>query len=86
MLDAASIACIAALQHFRKPEVTVEGNEVTVVSLDGLACSSVADAVSQHSVEERVPTPLSLHHSPYCITFAFFGKMCVVLCLVADAR
>lgn len=32
MLDCASIACIAALQHFRKPEVTVEGTEVTVVS------------------------------------------------------
>ena len=32
MLDCASIACIAALRHFRKPEVTVEGTEVTVVS------------------------------------------------------
>ena len=30
MLDAASVALIAALQHFRRPEVTVDGEDVTV--------------------------------------------------------
>lgn len=32
LLDCASVACVAALRHFRKPEVTIEGTEVTVVS------------------------------------------------------
>ena len=31
MLDCASIACMAGLLHFRRPEVTVEGTDVTVV-------------------------------------------------------
>ncbi|CAD6564750.1 MAG: hypothetical protein CYPHOPRED_004642 [Cyphobasidiales sp. Tagirdzhanova-0007] len=61
LLDCASVACMAALLHFRKPDVTVEGTEVTV-----------------HSLEERVPVPLSLLHSPYCITFALFGPIAVL--------
>lgn len=32
MLDCASIAAITALRHFRRPDVTVIGEEVTVVS------------------------------------------------------
>lgn len=32
MLDCASIGCVAALRHFRKPEVTIEGTDVTIVS------------------------------------------------------
>jgi len=56
MVDAASIAAITALRNFRRPEVTVVGEEVTV-----------------HSLEERVPVPLAMHHFPICISFAFFG-------------
>lgn len=26
---------------------------------------------------ERVPVPLAIHHSPMCLTFAFFGDECV---------
>ncbi|KAF2100429.1 hypothetical protein NA57DRAFT_54518 [Rhizodiscina lignyota] len=33
LVDAACIALIAALQHFRRPDVTVEGENVTVYSL-----------------------------------------------------
>lgn len=33
LLDAACIALIAALQHFRRPDVTVEGEDVTIWSL-----------------------------------------------------
>ncbi|GAA6026811.1 hypothetical protein JCM8097_005877 [Rhodosporidiobolus ruineniae] len=57
LLDCASIAAIAALRHFRKPDVTVNGEEVTV-----------------HSMDERVPVALAIHHSPMCLTFAFFGE------------
>lgn len=33
LIDAASIAVIAALQHFRRPDVSVEGEKVTVYSI-----------------------------------------------------
>lgn len=32
---------------------------------------------AQHSMDERVPVPLAIHHSPMCLTFAFFGEECV---------
>ncbi|GAA6060546.1 hypothetical protein JCM10212_006910 [Sporobolomyces blumeae] len=56
MLDCASIASITALRHFRKPDVTVNGEEITI-----------------HSMTERVPVPLAIHHSPICLTYAFFS-------------
>ncbi|KAJ1909918.1 3'-5'-exoribonuclease [Tieghemiomyces parasiticus] len=55
LLDAACFAAISALTHFRRPDVSVIGEEVTV-----------------HSIEERNPVPLGIHHYPICITFAFF--------------
>ncbi|KAM9329518.1 exosome complex component RRP45 [Gastrophryne carolinensis] len=57
IIDAASIAAIAALCHFRRPDVSVQGEEVTVYSL-----------------EERDPVPLSIHHMPICVSFAFFQQ------------
>ncbi|KAH9811203.1 ribosomal protein S5 domain 2-type protein [Melampsora americana] len=55
MLDCASVAAIAALQNFRRPDITLVGEEITV-----------------HSFDERLPIPLTLHHLPICLTFAFF--------------
>ncbi|KAF5370567.1 hypothetical protein D9758_001800 [Tetrapyrgos nigripes] len=55
MLDCACLAGLVALKHFRRPEVEVIGEEVTV-----------------HLPTSRAPLPLSLHHTPYCFTFAFF--------------
>ncbi|EIM80688.1 ribosomal protein S5 domain 2-like protein [Stereum hirsutum FP-91666 SS1] len=55
LLDCACLAGIAALKHFRRPEVEVVGDEVTV-----------------HPPSSRAPVPLSLHHTPFCITFAYF--------------
>ncbi|KAI0739500.1 ribosomal protein S5 domain 2-like protein [Daedaleopsis nitida] len=55
MLDCACLAGIVALKHFRRPEVEVVGDEVTV-----------------HHPSERAPVPLSMHHTPFCLTFAFF--------------
>ncbi|XP_075056420.1 exosome complex component RRP45 [Mixophyes fleayi] len=57
IIDAASIAAIAALCHFRRPDVSVQGEEVTV-----------------YSPEERDPVPLSIHHMPICVSFAFFQQ------------
>ncbi|KAJ2454260.1 3'-5'-exoribonuclease [Coemansia sp. RSA 2336] len=56
LVDAASIAAIAALRHFRRPDVTVDGEEAII-----------------HNVRERNPVPLSIHHTPICISFGFFG-------------
>jgi exosome complex component RRP45 len=56
--DALSLASVAALAHFRRPDVTVVGDTVTV-----------------HSVEDRQPVPLALHHLPISCTFAFFDPL-----------
>ncbi|CAG8961817.1 hypothetical protein HYFRA_00013993 [Hymenoscyphus fraxineus] len=55
LIDASCISVLAALQHFRKPDTSSEGENVTVYTL-----------------EERDPVPLSLLHSPYCVTFSFY--------------
>lgn len=55
MFDCACLAGIVALKHFRRPDVEVVGDEVTV-----------------HAPTERAPVPLSIHHTPFCFTFAFF--------------
>ncbi|XP_045687393.1 exosome complex component RRP45 [Phyllostomus hastatus] len=57
IIDAASIAAIVALCHFRRPDVSVQGDEVTL-----------------YAPEERDPVPLSVHHLPICVSFAFFRQ------------
>lgn len=49
--DCAAWAAIVALQHARRPEVSIRGEDVVV-----------------HTPQERDPVPLSLHHTPLCIT------------------
>ncbi|RHZ63529.1 hypothetical protein Glove_329g56 [Diversispora epigaea] len=56
ILDAASIATISALAHFRRPEITITGE----------------DTITIHSAEQLNPVPLVVHHIPICVTFAFF--------------
>ncbi|XP_030047639.1 exosome complex component RRP45 [Microcaecilia unicolor] len=57
IIDAASIAAIVALSHFRRHDVSIQGDEVTV-----------------YTPEEREPVPLSIHHMPICVSFAFFQQ------------
>ena len=54
LADAACLSTIAALRHFRRPEITV--NEGRVI---------------EHSLEDRVPVALSVHHTPIALTYAF---------------
>ncbi|KAK0240462.1 ribosomal protein S5 domain 2-type protein [Armillaria nabsnona] len=72
LLDCACLAGIVALKHFRRPEVEVIGDEVIVVCLflSSIPDSSVSPL--QHSPSERAPVPLAIHHTPFCLTFAFF--------------
>lgn len=51
--DCCSIAACGALLHFRRPDITVVGEDVTV-----------------HSVEDRIPVPLSIHYIPISVSFA----------------
>jgi exosome complex component RRP45 len=56
LLDCASLACAAALRHFRRPDVEVLGARDVIV----------------HAPESRAPVPLALHHTPFCVSFAFY--------------
>ncbi|XP_056641620.1 uncharacterized protein LOC130448337 [Diorhabda sublineata] len=56
ILDCASIAALAALAHFRRPDVTCDGEEFII-----------------HSVKQRDPIPLVIHHYPVCITYSIFN-------------
>lgn len=56
-LDAAVLASMLSLRHFRRPDYSIEnGNQVRLYSSD-----------------ERVPVPLAIHHTPLCVTFAIFN-------------
>lgn len=57
LIDAVSIATISALLHFRRPDVSITGDSVTI-----------------HSIADRDPVPLSIHHMPICVTFAIFNN------------
>ncbi|KJE88989.1 polymyositis/scleroderma autoantigen 1 [Capsaspora owczarzaki ATCC 30864] len=61
--DALCMAALAGLIHFRKPEVSMP----SLSSGD----ESVAGNLIIHDVREREPLPLSVHHMPLCVTFAF---------------
>lgn len=58
LVDACVLSAVAALRHFRKPEVDVEDNGGGPTVL--------------HS-DEREPTPLPLHHTPLTVTFALYS-------------
>ncbi|KAK0536429.1 3'-5'-exoribonuclease [Tilletia horrida] len=56
ILDCAVLASIAALRHFRRPDVAI---------LD-------AETVHVFPLSERVGLPLAMQHSPACVSFALF--------------
>lgn len=60
LTDAACLAVVAALRHFRRPDTSMEGG-------DGGAVLTV------YTPAERAPVPLSWLHSPFCVSFSFFG-------------
>ncbi|KAL2124416.1 hypothetical protein VTJ04DRAFT_781 [Mycothermus thermophilus] len=57
LTDAACVAVVAALRHFRRPDASIAQGVVTV-----------------YTPAEREPVPLSWLHSPYCVTWSFFGE------------
>ncbi|KAJ8551342.1 hypothetical protein K7X08_000712 [Anisodus acutangulus] len=65
LVDAANIAAVAALLTFRRPECTLGGDDGQEVIL--------------HPPEVREPLPLTIHHLPIAVTFAFIGDENMVI-------
>ena len=59
LIEAASIATIASLMHFKRPDATVSPDNGDIIV---------------HSYEERNPIPLTLFHYPLCVTFQFMDR------------
>jgi exosome complex component RRP45 len=56
LLDCASLACAAAIRHFRRPDVEVLGARDVIV----------------HAPDSRAPVPLALNPTPFYVSFAFY--------------
>ncbi|KAL7465018.1 hypothetical protein ACHAXS_005349 [Conticribra weissflogii] len=65
-VDSCALAAVAALRHFRLPEVRLGGEDGDA---DGVAVETTAII---HS-DDREPSPLPLHHTPLTATFALFS-------------
>jgi exosome complex component RRP45 len=62
-MDAAVMAAIASLRHYRKPHVDMQGG-----AENDTTASTTPVLIPSHLKE---PTPLPLHHTPLAISFAF---------------
>eukprot|EP00758_Cryptobia_borreli_P011309 Tbor_TRINITY_DN5643_c5_g1::TRINITY_DN5643_c5_g1_i1::g.8975::m.8975/K03678/RRP45, EXOSC9; exosome complex component RRP45 len=60
VLDAAIWSSVVALQHVRRPEVSIQGG---------------TDNIIIHPINERDPIPLSVHHCPITITSAIVSNI-----------
>lgn len=65
LVDAATVAALAALLAFRRPDCTLGGED--------------GQDVIMHPPEVRDPIPLSIHHLPVAVTFAFIGEENMVI-------
>lgn len=62
LIDCASIATLAALSHFHRPDVTSTGDSIII-----------------HSFAEKDPLPLTLFHSPICVSLTTFENGITVM-------
>ncbi|KAG0470946.1 hypothetical protein HPP92_015492 [Vanilla planifolia] len=65
LIDAANIAALTALLTFRRPECSLGGDNGQDVVI--------------HNPKVREPLPLTMHHIPVAVTFAFFNEGDVVV-------
>jgi exosome complex component RRP45 len=81
LVDACVLSAVAAMRHFRKPEVQINEDTVSVTTTAGSGNSSGGGSGNDiipsgpnvlHS-DEREPTPLPLHHTPLTVTFALYA-------------
>lgn len=78
VLDACTLACMAALRHYRKPQIEsqqqLEGTEPTAGSTASgrnMTTSSMPLPPKLVSADIKEPTPLPIHHTPLSVSFAF---------------
>lgn len=69
-LDAAVLACIVSLRHFRRPDTSVESG--TLASTSRIPSTYNRPRIIVHDESERVPIPIALHHHPLSVSFAIF--------------
>ncbi|CAB9525251.1 complex component RRP45 [Seminavis robusta] len=67
-MDAAVMAAIASLRHYRKPHVDLDAHAGGGDDSNDPALASAPILIPSHLKE---PTPLPLHHTPLAISFAF---------------
>ena len=67
--DACILAALTSLLSYRRPDVTVLSS-----------AAGGGSSVVMHSIDERQPTPLHLHHTPVCTTFALFDDGALHVC------
>jgi len=70
-MDACVLAAVAALRHYRLPEVSIGGDGDDVETSEAVS-SGYQETNIIHS-DDREPTPLPLHHTPLTATFALFA-------------
>eukprot|EP01041_Mallomonas_annulata_P007135 gene7135-14515_t len=82
VLDAASLATMAALRAFRKPEISLDRNTSSNISsistsIDEsmLLLNKSRSELKIHTSEEREPLPLALHHTPLCVSMCIFKNI-----------
>ena len=71
-MDACVLAAVAALRHYRLPEVDI-GGAGDGDDGDGAGDSSGYQETTIIHSDDREPTPLPLHHTPLTATFALFA-------------
>ena len=79
VIDACVLSAVAAMRHFRKPEVQIiteeeeeddNNNNNNEVDKDN---NIVTEGLHVLHSDEKEPTPLPLHHTPLTMTFALFS-------------
>ena len=86
LVDVSMLATIAALRHFRKPEVILPNSADGDITYDTTTTTTRAATTGAPiilSSDEKEPTPLPLHHSPVCVSFGLFGDPTGASLLVA---
>ena len=82
--------CVFGSDHraeLPRPEVEVVGYEVIVVGvLSHAHLSALFQPGLQHPPTERAPMPLSMHHTPFCLTFASFQDTSIPVILDPSRR
>ena len=76
LVDACCIATLAALRHYRIPDSSVHGGELTVYSTEerdpGTVPSIPEIFIRKRLILANVPVPLALFHHPLCSTQHYF--------------